>query len=173
MTTAEDTYSEGVPCVNGILTPRQYRNFWAKVNKSGHPHGCWEWTGTRHYKGYGLFGFGRKIHKSHRVAFRLTKGEIADGLCVCHKCDNPPCVNPDHLFLGTHKDNTRDKIAKGRDKHATPERNGGGGKLGWQEVRAIRGMYAAGEMSQQAIADKFGVSQILVSVIVRQKIWKE
>jgi HNH endonuclease len=74
---------------------------------------CIEWTKFR-LRGYGLQKFRGKTRLAHRVAWMLANGEIPDGLCVLHRCDNPPCVNVDHLFLGTHADNVADKMAKGR-----------------------------------------------------------
>lgn len=85
---------------------------WGRVDKSGGPEACWPWTGARH-KGYGMIGIARKKHGTHRVAYALATGDPGD-LHVCHACDNPPCCNPAHLFLGTHQDNMRDLVAKGR-----------------------------------------------------------
>lgn len=89
--------------------------FWEKVAKSD---GCWLWTGSRQRNGYGfLFAGTRKEphpERAHRVSWRIHFGEIPDGLWVLHKCDNPPCVNPEHLFLGTRTDNMRDCARKGR-----------------------------------------------------------
>lgn len=78
--------------------------------------GCWEWVST-FSKGYGQIRMSGKYLYAHRVAYELFKGPITDGLLVCHKCDNPRCVNPEHLFLGTHRDNVVDSINKGRFKH--------------------------------------------------------
>jgi hypothetical protein len=89
--------------------------FWRKVKKS---EGCWEWQGWRDDGGYGSIGsFGNADRvKTHRYSWQLHNGPIPDDLLVCHTCDNPPCVRPDHLFLGTHLDNMRDKMKKGRHK---------------------------------------------------------
>ena|ERR1035437_3059531 len=75
---------------------------------------CWTWNKSKNSKGYGLVWFGLKPYLAHRLSYVMNYGAIPDKLLVCHRCDNPSCVRPDHLFLGTHKDNTRDMIAKGR-----------------------------------------------------------
>ena len=85
--------------------------FWRKVTKSD---GCWEWTGSCGAKGYGQVGVKGKNLRTHRVSWELTNGKIPEQLIVCHHCDNPKCVRPDHLFLGTNKDNTQDMLSKGR-----------------------------------------------------------
>lgn len=76
--------------------------------------GCWEWTGTKDKHGYGRVRVDQRKARAHRVAWEAFKGEIPAGLHVLHRCDNPGCVNPEHLFLGTHGDNMRDREAKGR-----------------------------------------------------------
>jgi hypothetical protein len=85
--------------------------FWSKVDVCG-PDECWEWTAYRLPAGYGTFG--RPTTTTHRIAWQLTNGPIPEGMFVCHKCDNPPCVNPAHLFVGTQQDNLRDMWSKGR-----------------------------------------------------------
>lgn len=86
--------------------------FWEQLNHL--PNGCWEWKKGKDYDGYGLTSFERKIIKAHRLAYLLKYGEIPQGMQVLHKCDNPPCCNPEHLMLGTTKDNMRDAHQKGR-----------------------------------------------------------
>lgn len=88
--------------------------FWQKVDKSGK---CWIWTGGRTSTGYGIIGKGKRGHgflKAHRASWIINVGSIPDRLLVLHKCDNPLCVKPDHLFLGTYKDNSQDMVSKGR-----------------------------------------------------------
>jgi len=93
--------------------------FWAKVDKASGlgPQGtCWEWQASLNSDGYGNIGIEQMTDRAHRLSWRLHYGPIPDGLSVLHKCDNPPCVRPDHLFLGTQADNVHDMQAKGRDR---------------------------------------------------------
>ena len=89
------------------------KRFWDKVKIAG-PDECWEWKAGKNTSGYGWFSFNGTQITSNRMVWLLINGEIPNGMCVCHKCDNPSCVNPDHLFLGTHLDNMKDKSIKGR-----------------------------------------------------------
>lgn len=109
----------------GKLTkPRRVKSladrFWAKVDKRG-PDECWLWTGCRKKAfGYGKIGEGRMGQRTllaHRVSWEITNGSIPDGAMVLHRCDNPPCVNPRHLFLGDQLDNMRDMVSKGRQRY--------------------------------------------------------
>lgn len=87
------------------------QRFWNKVEKTD---GCWLWTASKNRQGYGYFRFDGKMMKAHRMAWLLVHGEIPEGMLVCHTCDNPSCVNPEHLWLGTNQDNQNDMNAKGR-----------------------------------------------------------
>lgn len=88
--------------------------FWTKVRRTD---GCWEWTGQKHMRGYGLQAVHHVKRYTHRISWELTNGPIPAGMVVMHRCDNPPCVRPDHLVLGTKRDNTQDMLRKGRGRH--------------------------------------------------------
>lgn len=154
----------------------------AKVDRRG-PDECWPWTAARFDKGYGAFRLGNGQLKAHRFGYEAFVGPIGDGLYVCHTCDNPPCQNPKHWFLGTHRDNAHDREAKGRGNHgegplrrplprpgrARGERHGRS-PLTASQVREIRALYASG-LSQDAIAARFPISQRAVSKIVLRQSW--
>jgi hypothetical protein len=113
-TVLASTKSVWAPGHNRRVAPEKVVElFWAKVARGAD---CWEWGGARNTSGYGWFRFGpdRTPTGAHRVAYELSNGPIPDGLAVLHRCDNPPCVNPAHLFLGTNQDNVTDKVNKGR-----------------------------------------------------------
>lgn len=160
---------------------------WSKVDKSGD---CWIWQGSMRPNGYGIIGAWGKSISPHRVAYILTYGEIPDGMLVCHTCDNPACCRPDHLFLGTQKENMADMHAKGRaytgtrgaargtrnGAHTKPDRRprgtrNGNAKLTEQTVKEIRARAAAGE-SKKALAREYGVSDTLIGMVAKRKIWK-
>ena len=144
--------------------------FWARVQKSD---GCWLWTGGRKSKGYGSLGHARQTLQAHRLAYEFTYGKIPDGLAVLHTCDNPPCVRPDHLFLGTHLDNSRDMIAKGRGRwRGLPGEECPSARLTRAQVEEIRSRYQRGEASQDELAMQYGVSQSNISIIVLGKSWR-
>lgn len=93
--------------------PKPFDAVWDRI-KTGSPDECWEWQGCRLPTGYGKIGRNGVTYVTHRVVWELTNGSIHEGMVVCHRCDNPPCCNPNHLFLGTKGDNTADMISKGR-----------------------------------------------------------
>jgi hypothetical protein len=136
MATAEETSGNSAYACEIVLSPKRKRNFEKKI-KIDPETGCWNWTGFITDKGYGMFQIGRIQHLAHRLSYRVHKGAIVDWLFVCHSCDNRRCVNPDHLWLGTHTDNMQDMIKKGRgptgDRHGLrkhPERAARGDRNG-------------------------------------------
>lgn len=130
--------------------------------------GCWLWTGPKDRpNGYGLYGGGgRGTSRVHRLSYELFVGPIPDGLLVCHKCDVCPCFNPDHLFLGTYRDNMRDMVEKGRSGRLRGER-GPRAVLNAEQVLAIR----ADTRLQRVIANEFSIAQTTVSAIKRRLTW--
>lgn len=131
---------------------------------------CWLWAGAKGHFGYGVLKHDGKQVYAHRVAWRLSHGEIQNGQCVLHKCDTPACVNPAHLFLGTKADNARDRDAKGRHRAPMGERHANS-KLTTNQARAIRMLRDAGA-PLKLIAAKFGVSASNISYVALRKGWK-
>lgn len=183
----------------GSLTDR----FWPKVDKAGPvpPHcpelgPCWIWTASVGTVGYGQIGAGSATGRplqASRVAWELTNGPIPDGLSALHHCDNRRCVNPAHLFLGSHADNMADMAAKGRSGSLTkpervargerhvfalhPERRPrgerhGNAKLTDAKVREIRTLFATGQHTKAALARRFDVSEPLIRIVVTGRGWK-
>lgn len=146
--------------------------FWEKIDQSTGPDGCWPWLGGVDADGYGLTKFeaGGPTSGAHRVAFRLRKGLIPDGMRVLHECDNPPCCNPAHLFLGTDKDNSDDKIEKGRDRKSHGEDHERA-KLTVPQVLLIRVRDAAGD-SRRGMARELGLNRKTVWNICERRSWK-
>ena len=158
------TYNMGVKIPE--LTEQQLRNFCLKVAKSS-DGGCWEWVGAKWNRQYGTFRLQAKTYIAHRVAYFLATGKQPGQLCVCHICDNPGCVNPSHLFLGTVADNMADRDHKGRQNHPSGEQHCRA-KLTEKQVLRIR----ASDKTLQAIADKYGVTRQTISHIKTRKTWK-
>jgi hypothetical protein len=136
--------------------------------------GCWLWT-DKPVCGYGRICIDGVPRLAHRISYELHRGAIPAGLNVCHRCDNPICVNPDHLFLGTHADNVADRCRKGRTRQGhVPKRSGenhGKAKLTWAKVDEIRAWYAAGGVSMAQLGRDFGVSKRAILFVVHRKHW--
>lgn len=141
---------------------------------------CWLWTAYKDAKGYGHLQVGRKFERAYRVSWMLYRGAIPDGVCVCHTCDNPACVNPDHLWLGTKSQNALDMHTKGRQyKGPYPPKHTSGtrgeqhpnAKLTAEKVRAIRDEATQG-FSYRQLAEKYGVTVPNIGYIIRRKAWR-
>lgn len=129
---------------------------------------CWEWQGSLH-KGYGRIMYKGKDYPAHRFSYLLYYGNLPNNLLVCHKCDNPSCVNPDHLFLGTYKDNAQDMVNKRRQAKGSKQ---GSAKLNELQIRIIRRLLEYNILIQQEIADIFDVTQGHISSIKHKRKWK-
>jgi hypothetical protein len=140
--------------------------FW-KFAPEVDPDQCWEWQSTRNRRGYGKFWLNGRTDLAHRVSYRIYYGTIPAGLQVRHSCDNPPCVNPAHLSLGTGKDNARDALD--RDRYRRGSENGTA-KLTEGQVSEIRKCWAAGE-TQVSMARRFGVSRAAIQWILNGRSW--
>lgn len=131
--------------------------------------GCWEWTGGKAGNGYGNIWYNGKLTYTHRLSYELFTGEIPAGLFILHKCDNPACINPDHLWAGTAKENSIDCVQKGRDNppHHIGEKNGRA-KLSSSQVLEIR----KDKRTHHKLAEIYGVSYGLIGHIKARRCWK-
>lgn len=133
--------------------------------------GCWIWMKSVNHKGYGQFKLSDgKTTLAHRASWIAHKGEIPTGLLVCHKCDNRACINPNHLFLGTDKDNSDDKIRKGREARLSGESNPRA-KIVEDQVKAIIGEISRGR-TLQSLADEYGVHRNTIHHIKTGRNWR-
>ena len=151
-----------VKCIQGATSEER---FWHKVKKTD---GCWEWLAHKDKDGYGNFKVKGKTVSAHRFSYELHTGEIPQGLFVLHKCDNPSCVNPDHLFLGTHQDNMNDMVNKDRSDHGEKVNTA---KLSEMKVREIVKRFKDG-LRNVDIAREYGVTRQNVRSIRLGRTWK-
>lgn len=158
-------------------------NFWSRVAR-GLPSACWDWLGAKTSSGYGNLTWHGMPAQAHRVAYWLAHGQIGlqtgfrhEGRAksyrrfVLHSCDNRACCNPEHLFLGSMSTNLKDAYAKGRK--VQPRSAHSNAKLSGDQVREIRARYDTGSAKQVALAQEFGVSQRVISLVVRRETYKD
>ena len=140
--------------------------FFSKVNKI--ENGCWEWTAYIHKSGCGRLKINNTTVDSYRFSYELHFGIIENDLCVCHSCDNRKCVNPEHLFLGTRKENNQDRTYKGRSCKGSKRKNA---KLTEENIIEIKDLLSKG-FQQKEIAEKYNISKPIISDIKTGKRWK-
>lgn len=151
-----------------MAAPMEER-FWAKVEKSD---GCWQWRAAKDACGYGCFGYEGRVLGAHRVSYILAHGIIPDGLHILHSCDNPACVNPSHLRLGTHQENMDDRNSRGRARGGRhPGELAPQARLTAEDARTIRDLCAHGFL-QKDCALLWGVRKATVNDLVLRKTWR-
>ena len=154
---------------SGETLEERLRYYSKKNNKTG----CLEWTGALNHGGYGIISCARKTKFAHRVAWELKNGEIPNGMIICHHCDNPCCINVEHLFLGTDALNSQDKVKKGRQgRSSLTGEKCGSAKLKNSQVHEIRRLFLTGKYKMYFLAKKFNVSDGTISMIVNNKTWR-
>ncbi len=179
--TSRDLISGNVKSCGCIKSPNEKEYFdrlksrlLSKSKKNGE---CIEWQGTKDKKGYGITGICNKslnIEKhtsTHRISWMVWKGGIPEEMCVLHKCDNPSCFNPEHLFLGNRKDNSDDMIKKGRQHHLKGE-DQPNSILTEEQVLKIRKLYKRWVYTVKILAKEFGVSETCIKEVIRGNSWK-
>lgn len=161
-------------CINPdhMWSPTKEQKFWSNIY-IGNPKECWEWkslSGTKHYP---TTHFDGESWIASRLTYKLTLGDIPDEMCVCHHCDNPPCCNPDHLFLGTSQDNMNDRERKERNilPHSKGE-NHGMSKLTEKEVKEIRELYKTKNYTYRFLAELYNVSFSNIRKIIKRWTWE-
>lgn len=180
---AKDVVAHGWPHVKFPIEQWVLDNFWAKVDKSPHPKGCWVWTASVNIKGYGQTAYRQRMCGAHRMSYVIHNGLIPEGMLICHHCDNRVCVNPTHLFIGTAQDNSTDMKEKGRS--ALGPKNGmiknphkqprgevhGNSKFTAGDILEIRRLYASKWGSATQIGLLFGTSKKYVLKVVHRQTW--
>jgi hypothetical protein len=135
-----------------------------KVNAAG----CFEWQGRCVVRGYGQIRFDGKMRFVHRLSYEAFRSKIPDGLCVCHHCDNRCCVNPAHLFLGTHAENNQDAVNKGRHTHGEKVNTA---RLTANDVCRMAEIYGRGGVKLREVAEQFGVHISTAQYVIQGKTW--
>lgn len=145
------------------MNEKQVARFWSKVDKRDHDE-CWPWKAGVTEKGYGRY---MKSQRAHRVAYEIAHGVNPGALFVLHSCDNPPCCNPRHLFLGTAAENTEDMLQKQRHAHGEVSY----AKLSEADVRSIRRLRDKG-WTHRGLAERFGVTHATIQNVIHRRRWK-
>ena len=180
------------------FTQKDIDRFWSKIDKTPNPNGCWIWIAGKDKDGYGFFKLNGKTIRAHRFSYEIHYGKIPNGLNVLHHCDNPTCIRPHHLFLGTCQDNSNDMKIKNRQakgsKHGSikhPERLSRGDKHYWhlhpeikfgeknpnnkltnEQVLEIRHKYIPRKYGHKILAKEYNVHPHLIYLILKNKNWK-
>lgn len=153
------------------LTLKDVSRFMRKVSVPDNEDLCWIWKSDVSKKGYGRFNLGGKAQHAHRVSYKIHTGDDPCEMHVLHSCDNPSCVNPNHLRKGTNKENHLEKVAKGRQRgNSLKGENAPNAKLTETQVLEIKGML--GKIPQSKIAKQFGVTQTAIMLISTGRTWK-
>lgn len=162
-----------VRLINGVAIDGKFiRDFWKRVKRDPET-GCWNWIYSTGSAGYGHFRRKDKFLKAHRVSWTLRNGEIPEGMCICHHCDNKKCVRPSHLFMGTHADNMADKKQKGRtNSHSMQGEKNPDAKLTKEQVIEIRKLYDGGGYTMMAISELYPVGKEQIRNIALRLKWK-
>lgn len=160
------------------ITPEIAGRFWANVDKDGPVPGhrpelgkCWVWKLSLNRTGYGQFSINHLQHLAHRISYQIEFSALVMNKLICHKCDNPKCVRPSHLFSGNHAENSLDMIEKNRTNPPLGERCAAA-KLTWMDIQKIKTLLER-KVSQTKISKQFSVDQSIISKIKTGKIWKQ
>lgn len=141
-------------------------DFWRMCEKGGE---CWNWKKATNNDGYGILTFHGKAWKAHRLAYHFSNSGIPDGMVICHTCDNPKCVNPDHLYAGTQQQNVKDRVKRRRSGNLKGVNNGKA-KLSESDVLKIRSACDSGDRYSD-VATKFGISDSHAGLIHKRRAW--
>jgi len=156
------------------LSEDRIKTFWSYSTKDyASDNECWNWLKCKDQKGYGFFRINKKMVRAHRLSYMIYNkiDEIPEGMLICHKCDNPPCINPKHLFIGTPHDNSQDCLIKNRNKCFYGNENWNS-KLNEKEVIEIRDLYYNNIYSMKELGNIYEVTRELIGYIVIGTIWK-